>query len=434
MQNPAISVEDLHISFGSHEVLRGVSFQIKQGEFVGIVGPNGSGKSTLVKAISKIVPAKSGSIQLFGQSIKQIGYKQIAHILGVVPQEQNADIEYTVREIVMMGRTPHWAWLQDESDEDNQMVDRAMESAGISHLASRRVSTLSGGEKQRVFISQVIAQSPAMVVLDEPIANLDIHFQIIIMDMLKQLNRDSGIAVAVVLHDLNIASQYAERVFVMSKGTIVAVGTPSEVMTEKLISKVYECQVTVTHHPLSGTPFVALHPGVLDFQFGSKNADRQKYHIHIIMGGGSGRDILIPLLYSGYKLSAGVLNEGDSDWVMCEKFGIEVVSETPFSAISQEKANENMDIAKSADLILVLPVPIGHGNLANIQLVREIACAGIPVLIAEENSIANRDFTGGKALEIFDSIRGFNSVFYCQMTILLNELNWIFERKGVLHE
>ncbi|MEO0138068.1 MAG: ABC transporter ATP-binding protein [candidate division WOR-3 bacterium] len=249
----AIELNNLSFSYNQRPVLKSVNLIIEKGEFVSIIGPNGAGKSTLLRVIAGILKNFSGEVQIFDQNIKDLKSKVLARILSFVPQETHFLHNYSVGDIVLMGRYPYLEPFQRLSREDLKAVDWAMEKTNIKDLQTRPVNSLSSGERQMVVISRALAQRPQILLLDEPTSHLDIQHQIKIMDLLKDLNKD-GMTILMVNHDLNLAAQFSEKLIMFYQGTIYKWGKPSEIIKPETIRDVYGVEVEIIIHPVKNTP------------------------------------------------------------------------------------------------------------------------------------------------------------------------------------
>jgi iron complex transport system ATP-binding protein len=256
-----IEVEQLSRSFKGQQVLDSISFEVKQGEFFGIIGPNGSGKSTLLRLISGIDPVTSGSVRLNGQPASSYSRKELARWLAVLQQDALPPIGFTVREVVEMGRYPFQNWLGEDSKDAESLIHTIIEKLKLGPLAERTIEMLSGGERQRVALGKVMAQQPRLIMLDEPTTFLDIGYQVQMMDYIKEWQRESELTVVAVLHDLNLAAQYCSRLMVVHNGRVAAIGTPEEIITSNLIAEVYGTEPIVLLHPLNNAPQILLQPG-----------------------------------------------------------------------------------------------------------------------------------------------------------------------------
>ncbi len=260
MKNNMVEIEARHLSLGysRHPVMRDITFKASPGEMVGLIGPNGSGKSTIIKALSRLIRPAAGEILVGGKNIDVIPRRQLARLVGVVPQLPLLPSAFTAFEIVLMGRNPHLGLFQAESRSDWAIARQAMVKTGTEPLMNRYVNELSGGEIQSLLIARVLVQETGAILLDEPTANLDIGRQVEILDLMKNLCREGSLTVIAALHDLNLAAQYCDRLLLIHEGHIQAQGTPAEVITDANIKLVYGAENCVYTHPLNGLPAVLL--------------------------------------------------------------------------------------------------------------------------------------------------------------------------------
>jgi len=241
-----------------------VSLSLESGEFVGILGPNGSGKTTLLRVLTGALKPWAGTVLLDGEEVHKMRPKLVAQKIAVVAQNGYIPFPFSVLEMVMMGREPHMARLSRESPQDMDIVFEAMEATGVTHLAERSVLDLSYGERQRVVIARALAQEPGILLLDEPTSHLDPGYRMEIMDIFKSLTRRKNIGVLAVLHDVNLASVYSDRLIMLNRGKKVAEGLPWEVVTKEIMKSVYGVRAVVRKHPVVGCPQVMLVPGFID--------------------------------------------------------------------------------------------------------------------------------------------------------------------------
>ncbi len=244
--------------YGSRPILRNISLRVEGGEVVALAGPNGAGKSTLIRVISGVLPATAGEAWLDGVDLLRVSPGQRARRVAVVPQMIRLPDAYTAGEIVLMGRTPHLTLWEGESRHDCEVAWAAMRATHVDDLSDRRVDELSGGEQQRVVLARALAQEPQVLLLDEPTAHLDLKYQVGVLELVRALAQERGLAVLMTLHDLNQASLYAHRVAVLQQGQIVAQGSATEVFTSELLSRVYGVHVAVSRHPVRDVPIVLL--------------------------------------------------------------------------------------------------------------------------------------------------------------------------------
>ncbi len=247
-----VNVEGLRFSYNGKNVLKGLDLPVREGEFLGVVGPNGSGKTTLLKNIGGVLEPDGGMVYLEGREIPRIPIKEIATKVAALQQETTVGFDFTVREVVEMGRFPHLDRFERHSDGDLRAVERAIEVTDLNDFTDRYVNQLSGGEKQRVFLALALAQEPELLLLDEPTASLDINYQIKIMETVQSLQSE-GLTVVAAIHDLNLAAQYNDRVALLDGGKVKVIGEPREVLTKENIADVFGVEVEVENSEVKGS-------------------------------------------------------------------------------------------------------------------------------------------------------------------------------------
>lgn len=394
---PIIEAYEVRFKYSSKWVLDSFNLKVNKGEIVGIIGPNGSGKTTIIKLISKVLRPNSGLIKLKGKDISQLRQREVAKIVAVVPQGFNVTFPFTVREIVLMGRSPYLKALQMERDIDNKIVDNAMALTDTLSISDRVIDELSGGERQRVIIARALAQETEAILLDEPTSYLDINHQIEILDLIKRLNREKGITVVIVSHDLNMASEYCDRLVLIKEGKVYRDGSPKEVITEENIQEVYGANIVVTSNILTGTPHI-----IPVSNLTSREYRKRQIKVHVICGGGTGSNLLRWLAIEGFPVSVGVLNISDSDYKTARSLEMDVVTEAPFSPISNDAHLMNIHKCREADVVILTRVPIGWGNLKNMLSALYALESGVPVIVFDDFS--KLDYTGGEAGQIYDQL------------------------------
>jgi len=399
----AINASNLEISYSklAPPVLKEFSLRLAAGEMIGIVGPNGSGKSTLVRALSRALKPEKGVVLLNGLDLYgATSARDAAKGIGVVQQETAIAFDYTVRDVVLMGRSPHIPRrpFAVESEEDLKIADRAMRSAGVEELAGRSMAELSGGERQRVVLARALAQEADVILLDEPTAHLDLKHQRDVLNIVRGLATNDGRAVLAVLHDLNLAAAYCDRLVLLKDGSIVAQGTVADVLTQENVRKAYGANVWVRCHPVTGRPVLVTLPDL------PQDVVETGPAVHVICGGGSGTGLFVYLRQRAYRVTSGVLNGGDTDAESAVMLSIPFILEKPFTAISGDSIEQAELLAGSADLIVVTDVPFGPGNLPNLRTVHRMAAEGKPVFLLSEPEISLRDFTSGEAAKLWASM------------------------------
>jgi iron complex transport system ATP-binding protein len=251
-----IETQDLSCGYKERTVLEQINLHINPGSILGLIGPNGAGKSTLLNTLARMLKPKGGKVLLASKDLWKISSRDAASTMAFTPQETGNSLPLTIRQFVSLGRAPHRGWLLPMTANDKRIIEDSLSKTGLSNLADRSITELSGGEQQRAALARVLAQEPEVLLLDEPTSHLDIKYQTEILDMVAHMAHDQGISVIISIHDLNTAALYSDHLALIGKGGIAAFGTPEEVLQEKILSHVYDTPVIVTTHPLFGTPMV----------------------------------------------------------------------------------------------------------------------------------------------------------------------------------
>ena len=251
-----LAAEQVRLAYDDRVVVHDVDLELTDGSFTAIVGPNGCGKSTLLRALGRLLRPAGGQVLLDGRAIARTPTREVAKVLGLLPQSPIAPEGLTVADLVARGRHPHQSWVRQWSRDDEAVVAEALEWTDMAELAERPVDELSGGQRQRAWISMALAQGTDLLLLDEPTTYLDLAHQIDVLELVGRLHAERGRTVAVVLHDLNLAARYAQRLVAMKDGVLVASGTPAEVLTEELLADVFDLEARIVPDPVTGTPMV----------------------------------------------------------------------------------------------------------------------------------------------------------------------------------
>ncbi|MFX1450154.1 MAG: ABC transporter ATP-binding protein [Promethearchaeota archaeon] len=388
----SVKVSNLDFYYGTIPALKNISFKVEEGEFLGIIGPNGSGKTTLLKVINKFLKPKSGEILIDGVDLTFFKLKDLATVMAYVPQETSLNFDFTAYEVALMGRNPYLGKFDTESEEDYWVVSKIFNLTKCEKIANRNFNDLSGGEKQKIIFSRALVQEPKILLLDEPTTHLDIYNQIEYMELLKKFQKNEGLTIIMVIHDLNLAAQYCDRLILMSEGGIYSEGSVENVLTEDNIKSVFNIDVIM--HKSYITDSIHIVPYLRFIK------ETHPTRIHIICGGGSGAKILH--LFKNFKVSVGVLNSADSDHEVASLYNYQIVTEKPFSPISLESYNKLLKVLEEVEYVIFCNFPIGRGNLKNLECILEI---DKKIIIYEETDIELRDFTDGKAKKLYEELK-----------------------------
>jgi len=253
-----LKVKDLTCGYDGREIIKEISFSVEEGGFLGIIGPNGAGKTTLFRAISGVLSSWNGNVFYKGKDVSGIRPRDLAREVAVIPQVLEIPFAFSVEEFILMGRFPHTGRFGALKEKDHEILEEVLHLTDTSSFCGRKITELSGGEIQRVILAQGFAQQPRLLLLDEPTSHLDIAHQIRILDLLKRLNKKKDLTIIVVLHDLNLAASYCDRLLLLDDGKVHKTGSPQEVLTYNIIEEVYKTVVVVEKNPVSSKPYVLL--------------------------------------------------------------------------------------------------------------------------------------------------------------------------------
>lgn len=251
-----LSARGLTLAYDERTIVDGLDADIVEGTVTCVIGPNGCGKSTMLRALGRLMRPRAGVVELDGRDIHRVPTREVARVLGVLPQQPTAPDGLTVADLVARGRHPSQTWYRQWSGDDHRAVSAALERTGLLELADTPLQELSGGQRQRAWISMVLAQGTDLLLLDEPTTFLDLVHQVDVLDLVRDLHRQGGSTIVMVLHDLNLAARYADTIITMRDGRVVASGTPAEVLTPELLREAFDLEAVVTEDPVSGGPLV----------------------------------------------------------------------------------------------------------------------------------------------------------------------------------
>jgi iron complex transport system ATP-binding protein len=251
-----IKASKLMFAYKDQMVLNELNIEIPKGAFTAIVGPNGCGKTTFVKHLIKSLNPKSGELILFDKPLSSYSHKALGKVIAYVPQATQIGFDFTVEEVVQMGRYPHLKRFQSEQAKDQEIIEAAMKATGVWTLRHKQINALSGGEQQRVIIAKALAQEPQILILDEPISHLDLHHQLELMELIRDLSKVKKITVIAIIHDLNLAMDYSDYVMMMAVGRVYYFGDPILALSAHNIKAVYNLDVCMIQNPVSGNPHI----------------------------------------------------------------------------------------------------------------------------------------------------------------------------------
>ncbi|MCI4352538.1 MAG: ABC transporter ATP-binding protein [Thermoplasmata archaeon] len=396
----AISVEHLTVRLGTTVALRDVSLSVRSGELLAIAGPNGSGKTTLIRTVLGLVSPDKGQIFLAGVPAGRLSLSARARHLAWMPQEELPGDNVTLFEYVLFGRHPHVPRFGGESAGDRLAARKALDEVGLGDRAGDRTWEISGGERQRLRLARVFAQSTPALLLDEPTAHLDMAHQLEVLERVRRLCHREGSAAVTALHDLNLAARFADRVAVLHHGRLVADGPAAAVLSPVLLQEVWGIVADLREDPRSGVPYLIprLPPEAPRVPFRTP-----PLRVHVVGGGGSASPILRRLWERGFFVTSGVVALFDTDHTTAEEFGIPVATEVPFAPLSDESRTQHRRLLVEADRIVVAPFPVGPGNLANLEDLVPFA-GRTPIFLLGMASWPHRDFTGGTAAAVRDRL------------------------------
>ncbi|MDP6822736.1 MAG: ATP-binding cassette domain-containing protein [Dehalococcoidia bacterium] len=392
--NRRLEARDVVFEVDAARLLDRVDIDAGVGELVGLVGPNGAGKTTLLRAVGGLLKTREGAVLLDGDEVRRMNTgdraKSIAHVAQLAPLAQG----FTALEVVMMGRYPHMGRLQSERAVDREAVKRALDTAGAGDLADRTLETLSGGERQGVFVARALAQEPKLLLLDEPTSNLDINHQARFFHIVRGLVDDGMTAVAAI-HDLSLAARFCDRLVLLNGGAVVSEGTPAEVLTPENIDTAFGVRAIVSSDPGSGALNLSvMEPGSPTAGIGAE------IRVHVVCGGGTGARLMYRLREDGYTVTAGTLGNGDTDRAAADSLGIPYVPVPAFGDVDDTAHEAHLDLIRECDVAVLSGVAFGTGNVRSLEALAEAP----RIALATLEPISGRDFTGGEAAALFERL------------------------------
>ncbi len=337
-----LDVRDVDVELGGTQILDAVSADVGDGRLVGVVGPNGAGKSTLLRAMNGVVKPVSGIVLVDDEAVHELPSKAASRRIASVPQDTNLGFEFTVRETVEMGRHAHVPRFG--SDPDPEAGEHAMERAEVAQFADRDVTSLSGGEKQRVLLARALAQQAPVLLLDEPTASLDVNHQVRTLELVRGLADDADRAVVAAIHDLDLAARYCDELVLVADGRVLDSGRPADVLTPERVREAFDARGAVGTDPATGDPTVTPRPdaeGDLDER------------VHVLGGGDAATPILRELAGAGATATVGPVGEGSLDHETATRFGFDAVTVPPLSTPDSAAVARARDLVAAADAVVV---------------------------------------------------------------------------------
>lgn len=352
-------IDNVYFSYDSIEALKGVSLKINQGTILGVLGPNGAGKSTLLKCLCKVLEPTRGVILIDGNDITKINYSSYAKLATALLTEFRIEEELSVLEILLMGRYPYLGIRPGIPEKELNIVEYYARHLGLINLLNRRFSQLSDGERQKVLLARALIQQPKLLILDEPVAHLDIRHQVEILNLIYKWCKESRSIVVMAMHDINLASIFCDLILLLKEGKVYAVGRPEDVLTKENICKVYDTDnILIIDNPYR-------HYLPMRCNYNNLNI-----RVHVVGGGGTASKLLstIAMLIGSENLTCGVLHVGDYDYIVANIMGIEMIAENPFNRISREKLRECIRLVELANIVIDSGFPIGEINRENLKI------------------------------------------------------------------
>ena len=391
---PATEVLNLSVRLSGKLILDNVSFSAEHGALITLIGPNGSGKTTLLRAIAGLLDDIEGSVWIDGEEISSMNPRSIGRKIAFVPQNPPETHNFTVLDIVSMGRYPHTGRFQMESSSDSEIIENAMSFTDVSALRNHKVSELSGGERQRVFIARALAQNTSIIIMDEPTANLDIQYQLKILKLMREYSR-RGICIVTAIHDLSLASRYADSMVMLNKGKIISAGLPEDVLNSDNIEQSYGVSALVYKDPLTGKTTLSTNE-----EYRTTVYFKSESTVHVICGGGTGGRLMHSLKEAGLRVTAGPLGSGDTDRMVADILGVNYIPAMAFAPIGSDMFKVHAQMVKDADLVILCNMPVSPSNVKNL----EVAKFAKELIICGEPELGPRDLTDGIASIIYGEL------------------------------
>jgi iron complex transport system ATP-binding protein len=424
---PLLQTTALTVRYGDRVGIQNVSISIHPGELVALVGPNGAGKTTFVRALLGLVPPAEGEILVQGTPLPELSFRERARRMAWLPQEEQPQENVPILDYVLFGRYSHVPPFYSESSADFARAEEALRSVALWDRRDSGIWEVSGGERQRVLLARALAQDAPILLLDEPTSHLDIAHQLELLERLQRWRRGAGRAVVTAIHDLNLATRYADRVVVFSRGRLTEDGRADEVLSAALLRSVWGIDAEIRRDVHTGLPYIV--PTLpVHLELPPEPAGRWLGPVHVVGGGGAGSPSLRALVEEGFQVTTGVLPLLDTDTQTAEELGIPMAVEAPFSPIGEEARQQNRRLLDAARAIVIAPFAVGPANQVNLEDVVPFADR-CPIYFLDGASLDRRDFTGGEALIVRDRLLSAGAHEVATLPELTEQLRATFRSK-----
>ncbi|GGL65651.1 heme ABC transporter ATP-binding protein [Halocalculus aciditolerans] len=390
MTGARITADDLRVDRGDLTVLDGLDVDIDAGRFVGLIGPNGAGKTTLLRTLAGTLTPAAGRVRVADLDVQAASARAVGRRVAVVPQDTTVAFDFSVRDVVAMGRMPYHSMFKETDDADREAVDAAMERTSVTQFADRSIDAVSGGERQRVLLARALAQETPVLLLDEPTGSLDIDHQVRTLELVRDLVEDGKTAVAAI-HDLDLAARYCDDLLLLSDGRALAAGPPEDVLTAPRLAESFDANAVVTDDTVTGTPAVTALP----------DAGDAEGRVHVVGGGGSAARLLYALTTAGYDVTIGALAVGDADHRTAKALDVPAVTVPPHAPVDAAAADRVGACVADADVTVVTDVEVSRGNRRNL----DAAARADALVVVEDRPFDERNHDGDAARERYDRLR-----------------------------
>lgn len=385
-----IVVDEMVVEFDGDRILDDVSVAVDGGEVLGIIGPNGAGKTTLLRAIDGIVNPCDGSIRVCDDPISSLTARETARRIAVLPQSTDVPFDFSVRDIVAMGRTPYGGRFGRQHEHTTNQIDRALERTETTSIANRPITEISGGERQRVLIARAIAQDTPVLLLDEPTANLDINHQIATFELVRSLAAD-GKAVLTAIHDLNLAARFCDRLLLLADGKPIATGTPEEVLAAERIESTYGVRTAVRRDPIHDAVRVSPLP---------ERTPPSGVRIHVVGHGGAAGPLCRGLVDAGYEVSVGIVRQGGPDEDVARALDLSTIAFPPAAPVTDYMIDRHRRAVDNATITIVSPFHVGPTTRHLLQ----VAQTATRVIVVDDPPFVERNHDGPVSRRLWEDL------------------------------